>query len=378
MRGASGPAPIRSQSRGHERLANRRVPVQRVRHVLALCGAIALAAILGCQNSQPAPGQFHPTAVTKQAAAILQDKPGQAGPDGSAVRSRLAVLTVGKGNDAKQVVILGRPTGVRDIPEYSQPARPDMLPREMVRQAVLVAARDELGLATRDQVIDETPADPKEVGGGIVEVVSFIRDNRSHEIIRRLEKEQSEPILAHETPTAPGRDLDLLKLLASAEALSRDEFPHVLKGLGLAGKPNVLKEEAGLPEKVDGRLTSIEFLDALLAVRDLHRAIRTDGESPSRLGALARGYALLGVLSEFQWHPAHRAFKGRSLLYAQRLVARNPDRAWGLWNRAFALALFGRHRDALADLDEAKKKSGIKGEAAGPGLARGRRCLRPL
>ena len=40
---------------------------------------------------------------------------------------------------------------MRDIPEFSQPSRPDMLPREMVRQAVLIAARDELGLATRDR-----------------------------------------------------------------------------------------------------------------------------------------------------------------------------------------------------------------------------------
>ena len=95
---------------------------------------------------------------------------GHAALDDSAVRSRLAVLTFGKENEAKQVVILGQPAGVRDIPEFSQPSRPDMLPREMVRQAVLVAARDELGLATRDEVIDENPADSKEGTGGIVEV----------------------------------------------------------------------------------------------------------------------------------------------------------------------------------------------------------------
>ena len=158
--------------------------------------------------------QPNPVPATARTAATVQEKAGQAVLDGSAVRSRLVVRTVGKENDAKQIVVLGRPVGVRDIPEFSQPSRPDMLPREMVRQAVLIAARDELGLATRDEVIDETPADTKE-GGGIVEVVSYIRDNRSHEIIRRLENAQSETIMAHETPTAPGRDLDLLRLLVS-------------------------------------------------------------------------------------------------------------------------------------------------------------------
>ena len=76
---------------------------------------------------------------------------------------------------------------------------------------------------------------------------------------------------------------------------------------------------------MEDRLASLEFLEVLLAVRDLHRAIRADGESPARLGALARGYALLGVLSEYEWHPAHRALKARALLYAQRLVARDPN-----------------------------------------------------
>ena len=99
-------------------------------------------------------------------------------------------------------------------------------------------------------------------------MISFIRDNRSHEIIRRLANAQSETILAHETPTTPGRDLDLIKLLASAESLSREEFPKVLKGLGLASKPSAVKEEAELPAKVDDRLTSLDFLDVLLAVRE--------------------------------------------------------------------------------------------------------------
>ena len=116
--------------------------------------------------------------------------------DVAAVRSPLVVLRVGNEKDARTVVVLGRPTGAVDMPDLSQPIRLDMLPREMVRQAVLIAARDELGLATRDEVIDETPADAKEGERGAVEVVSFIRDNRSREQIRRIGRERPETLFA--------------------------------------------------------------------------------------------------------------------------------------------------------------------------------------
>ena len=77
---------------------------------------------------------------------------------------------------------------MRDIPEYSQPSRPDMLPREMVRQAVLIAARDELGLATRDQVIDETPADPKKEAAASLRLSRSSATTDPMRSIRRLEK----------------------------------------------------------------------------------------------------------------------------------------------------------------------------------------------
>ena len=285
--------------------------------------------------------------------------------DGSVVVSRLVVRRIGEGKDARRIVILGRPRGVRDIPDYGPPRRPDMLPREMARQALLIAARDELGLATRDEVIDETPADGEDdvAGVKVLELASYVLDNRAHVLVRRREKGAIETILSHETPTPPGKQLDLVKLLEGAERLARDEFPRILKGMGLEASPKADKKDPWLPEKVEERLASLEFVDTLVAVRDLHRAIRTEGETPDRLGALARGYALLGILSEFQWHPAHRAYKARALLYAQRLLTRGTDRRAGLWNRAFALALVGRHGDALADLEAVKKEGGAQ-EAA--------------
>ena len=229
-------------------------------------------------------GLAGPSRAVAQVGAPPVVKNDQATLDPAAVRSRLFVLHLKNDKEPRQVVVLGPPALTGDIPDYHLGVRIDMLPREMVRQAVLVAARDELGLPTRDEVIDETHAGQEDGDGGTVEVISFIRDNRSREQVRRVASGRVEALFAHETPTTPGRSLDLVKLLTSAEALSREEFPKVLTSLGLKGKPNSVKEEAGLPEKVEDRLAGLEFVEELIAVRDLHAAISSGGESPARLG----------------------------------------------------------------------------------------------
>ena len=73
------------------------------------------------------------------------------------------------------------------------------------------------------------------------------------------------------------------------------------------------------------------------------------------MGALVRGYANLGMFGERQWHPAHKVFKARALLYAQRMAARDDKTAWPLYHRAYALAASGLHKLALDDFDAAEK-----------------------
>ena len=100
-------------------------------------------------------------------------------------------------------------------------------------------------------------------------------------------------------------------------------------------------------------MNQLTFTTQFAVLRELHHAIRKQGESKALLGALCRAYANLGVLSEFHWTFLHKACKARALLYAQRLAARNPDSASALWHRAYAEALSGLHQRALADLEAA-------------------------
>ena len=198
---------------------------------------------------------------------------------------------------------------------------------------------------------------PEKPGGTAAEVASVFRaqPGASRVIVRRGEGVKAEPLLSRDLPGSAAEFGYLPKLTVLAEALSRNEFPAALKAIGVSGKPNPVRAARLSPAKVDDRLGQLGFVENLSAVRDLHETIRVDGESSARLGALARGYVQLGVLSEFHWHPAHKAFKARALLYAQRLAAREPESPWGLWNRAFVLALVGLPRDAQTDLDEARK-----------------------
>ena len=127
-----------------------------------------------------------------------------------------------------------------------------------------------------------------------------------------------------------------------------------------------------MPPDVEKRLENLGIVEIFAAVRALHEAIRADGESPARLAALARAYAQLGVLTEYQWSPAHRVFKARALLYAERLDRAGPrSPAPALRSRAFVRALVGRHDLALADLDEANKLDEGPRQGASPRRRRG-------
>jgi tetratricopeptide (TPR) repeat protein len=273
-----------------------------------------------------------------------------------AVRSPLIVIPAAKDGNSQAIVVLARPASSNNLDDVKASVQL-LLHREVIRQAVLIAARDGLGLNTRDEVLGERT--PEVVAGGAATVVSNFQMEPGASrvfILRGNGDLKAETLVKHDLLPNSAAELEyLLKLTSLAENLSRTGLLEALKALGLKGEPNAYKAGAALPPEVEDRLEHLGFVENLTAVRDLHGAIRTDGESPARLGALARGYAQLGVLSEFHWHPAHKAFKARALLYAERLVAREPNSPWSYWHRALVRALAGMPRFAKADLEEARK-----------------------
>jgi hypothetical protein len=288
------------------------------------------------------------------------------------ISSSGACLAAG-GDESKPspVVYLGRSSS------FGLPTQPGLilngrLIQEIVRQAFLVAARDQLGLRTRDVWLgDEMP------GGGDnapFEVLTMA-DEPSVLLLRRGFPPDGKTLLRHTVPSCPGTNvacgpgqaitlLNYAALLTEAEKLSRGDFVDALRQVGFKGKANVQKKSAAVPKELLATLDKMNFMCQFSAVRQLHELIRSKGESPERLGALVRGYANLGLLTEFHWQPAHKVFKARSLLYAQRMAVGNKP--WlASWHRAYAFALAGFHKQAIEDLETADAQWKKAGKASG-------------
>ena len=278
-------------------------------------------------------------------------------PDAAETRTPLAVIGGGKA-----VVALGSPAGPKTYQE-GVGTRQGILLRELVRQAMLIAARDELGLATRDAILDDEA--PGAAGGPAVELATLFRPGASRALVRRAGGDKAETLLKVDLGPNPDSGEYASNLAKQAEGLSRSEFVAALKKLGAAGSANQVRAGGAVPEEVEGRMSSLGLVENFAAIRDLHALIRGEGESPERLGALARAYAQLGALTEFQWSPAHKAFKARAMLYAERLLAREPGSARALRDRAFVRALVGNHAEALGDL-AAAEEAAAKAPAAAP------------
>ncbi|MGP0067546.1 MAG: tetratricopeptide repeat protein [Isosphaeraceae bacterium] len=324
---------------------------------IAGCGAVVDRDVSGPSSSKgpaapsvAAQGPASPDAASKKARA---EKAKEEGPSWS--HSRLIVVRPEQGADKGPVVVLGHPSGATDA--GLRGIQRGLLARELIRQAVLLAARDEMGLATRDELLGDKAPEGK--GSTSADFAWLPRLNGPASV--RISRDAAEEEPLPDLDVLPAASIhDLVALARAAEGLSRTEFPRALRTMGLDGKPNVRRPEAALPDSVEPRLESLGMVEPLVAVRELHAAIRKDGESPARLGALVRGYANLGVLNEYLWSPAHQAFKARAFLYAQRLIAQEPESPWGLWHRAYIEAMAGLHKRALDDLDEARKLAGAK------------------
>ncbi len=232
------------------------------------------------------------------------------------------------------------------------PPGPDrgLMVRELFRQALLIAARDELGMVTRDAWLgDAMPTD------GETRPFDLAAQTDGRLQVLRGFSSSAKVISATNLPTITSSDFYLRRLWVDAETLSRTSLVEILRrALGPRQSPP-WRPDLTVPEPIEESLQRMSFLAQFKAAREVHELMAAQGQSPALLGALIRAYANLGILTEFHWHPAHKVFKARAILYAQRWLVREPDSLPAKWHRAYALTLAGSHADALEDLDSAQK-----------------------
>ena len=252
-----------------------------------------------------------------------------------------------------------------DNPHPAQcPNPPRYLEREIFRQAFLIAARDELGLATRDGALlehyptaDARPPRPFHL------VVRTLEDDRAALTVFRWKHGQPAVLLEREvefeTPDLEGR-------IGACERLSRGEFVELLLAAGYQRRAPTARDQSQLPAKVAETIDDIDMLAQFAALRAAHDDAQQSGESPELLGALSRTYSQLGTLCDILWNTAHKIFYARGLLYAERLRVSEPHSARGYWHQAYARALAGRHHTALQAAKRARAAERLAGSPRRP------------
>ena len=246
----------------------------------------------------------------------------------------------------------------------------DTLLREIQRQAVLIAAREELGLRTRDMSLDEQLVSGRP---GVTTVLAFTAvrvPDRATLTLARCDavgvSDTSDPgdVLVGDkritdrveidTPISANEIPDYLPFVADCEKASRGQFVEALKTERVLGQspavPTRWVDSGALDPDAAARLGQLDPFDQFMAVRIAQRQTQADGASYERVDAVVRGYANLSVVTRAQWSWENNAFAARALLYAERLVVHENKSPRSLRTRAYARALVGLHAAALADL----------------------------
>ncbi len=203
--------------------------------------------------------------------------------------------------------------------------------KHLRRQAILLAAREELGAATRDEFLSETaPQDAVKIDHPDRFVVDNSTTGPAEENLFSL-------------------DADYPRLVAKLELLSRTEFVAGLEKLGVQ-KQTATKAGAENSNEIDDviakRLRDWATIPQLDAVRRLHESIRNEGETLPKLAALVRGYTQLQMLTNVVLRDTHRVFQTRAILYAQRAVTKFGETDETRRIRAAAWSLNNFHRIA--------------------------------
>lgn len=243
------------------------------------------------------------------------------------------------------------------------------LSREIMRQAVLIAAREGLGLQTCDETLQESPPDNAEV----VHLLLVERGNREGSWHVKLSKyvegqdSNQAPALWEKTYNHSASIATIYAdMIPKLEADTRGPFIEALTSAGLrSAKPTAPGEATPPPpESILQLLLIPDFVAQFGVVRAAHQSIAAHGETPEWLGVLAKGYANLAALTGHHWNSATEVFTARAWIYAQRLATRDPKSSSALRTRAYAWALGGCFHHALADFEQLKKLDSSPGPNA--------------
>ncbi|MDB5338513.1 MAG: hypothetical protein JWN70_4132 [Planctomycetaceae bacterium] len=251
---------------------------------------------------------------------------------------------------------------LNEVPQSPAHAGPILI-RELIRQAVLLTAREEFGLLTRDATLGETLPKESKLATPPLEISVASDGANSANVVIRIRKPDGLVELANYRFRFEMSD-PFRALTVQVEGHSRKEMVAILEKAGFKRQPIIKPSNAAVPPEILKQLKTLSPILQFAAIRSLHAEIRKSGESPALVGALARAYAMLGSLTELNWSPANKVFNARALLYADRLHAKSTS-AESLATRGYVRAFVGLPLLATEDFAEIVKLGAKKTPATG-------------
>ena len=200
--------------------------------------------------------------------------------------------------------------------------------RELIRQGVLMVAREEFGLTTRDETLGESFAELNNVDSKVenppkYDPLSIQLDvNRSgtwEATLYGAGTVEDNPVWNHQGEFKFEKRT-LYTHFATAITQLNTAIAEKMRAAGATGKAVAANEDNIPGEDIEKLLKEMNFVSQYAAVRAAHQSMIEKGASFQWLGILVRGYAHLSVLTEHTWSSHSEVFAARSLLYAERML----------------------------------------------------------
>jgi len=267
-----------------------------------------------------------------------------------------------------------------------------LIGHELVRQSFLMRARDDLGLDTWDQALDEQAGPAIPVVTLAITARGTLRVVLTHGstdgpaggslLTAVMDYPAPRPLSPVANPHATGpcpvvratfasRVPAYVTLIAALDAFERSGFATVLPGPASTAAVPALATSAPLPAlgDIDQDLQRMDLFAQLGALRRLHQLLRAQGQTPAVLGRLARGYANASLLSQHLWDDGPKVYAARALLYGERCVSATAASGWALRQRAYVRELVGFIDLGRQDLDQADTRPVAAADEATPWVA---------
>lgn len=238
------------------------------------------------------------------------------------------------------------------------------LPRELIRQSILLSAREEFGAMTRDANCSELLPNDGSAYAGMLMIEPTVTSLRPVQVSLQIsvlgpdgkQEKQSRGLLTFgQLPELRSYE----KTIEHCEIVSRAEACEALRAAGLPMCPANPPEAQPKPlTALQQRLDEMCYFAQFDVLRQVHPLLRQQPDSEELLTMAARSYAHLGQLTRCNFDNSFDVYVARSLLYAQRLVQKHKGSALALQTRAYAKALTGLHASALDDLKQSQQGQG--------------------